>query len=238
MLKPVQSLVTVLGRLLLCTIFLMAAVGNKIPHFSATVKVMDSVGIPAPQFMLIGAIVFLILGSVSVIVGYRARIGATLLLVFLALATYYFHNFWAIADPQAQQEQMIQFMKNLSMLGGALLIALTGAAVALLPQLRGLRAIARGAVAFALSVPSGAWLMFLVARYPADPQQAAVAFPHLIYLDFGMVDGNVLPLDEFQAVRGFDGGSVEHAVRAAVQHQRSVGYVFAGFTGVSLTQTS
>ena len=35
-------------------------------------------------------------------------------------------------------------------------------------------------------------------------------------------------LDEFQAIAGFDGGSVEHALRAAVQHQRQVGYVFAG----------
>jgi len=38
----------------------------------------------------------------------------------------------------------------------------------------------------------------------------------------------VVALDEFQAIGGFDGGSVEHAMRAAVQHQREVGYVFAG----------
>ena len=38
----------------------------------------------------------------------------------------------------------------------------------------------------------------------------------------------VVALDEFQAIAGFDGGSVEHALRAAVQHQRVVGYVFAG----------
>jgi hypothetical protein len=38
----------------------------------------------------------------------------------------------------------------------------------------------------------------------------------------------VVALDEFQAINGFDGGSVEHAMRAAVQHQREVGYVFAG----------
>jgi hypothetical protein len=38
----------------------------------------------------------------------------------------------------------------------------------------------------------------------------------------------VVALDEFQAIGGFDGGSVEHALRAAVQHQRRVGYVFAG----------
>ncbi|MCM3879804.1 MAG: hypothetical protein ND807_06835 [Vicinamibacterales bacterium] len=37
-----------------------------------------------------------------------------------------------------------------------------------------------------------------------------------------------IALDEFQAIRGFNGGSVEHTIRAAVQHQRSVGYVFAG----------
>jgi uncharacterized protein len=38
----------------------------------------------------------------------------------------------------------------------------------------------------------------------------------------------VVALDEFQAINGFNGGSVEHALRAAVQHQRNVGYVFAG----------
>jgi hypothetical protein len=38
----------------------------------------------------------------------------------------------------------------------------------------------------------------------------------------------VVALDEFQAIAGFNGGSVEHAMRAAVQHQRDVGYVFAG----------
>jgi hypothetical protein len=38
----------------------------------------------------------------------------------------------------------------------------------------------------------------------------------------------IVALDEFQAIAGYNGGSVEHALRAAVQHQRSVGYVFAG----------
>ena len=38
----------------------------------------------------------------------------------------------------------------------------------------------------------------------------------------------VIALDEFQAIDAFNGGSVEHALRAAAQHQRRVGYVFAG----------
>jgi putative oxidoreductase len=57
-------------------------VSNKIPHFSEVAKIMESVGVPAPQFMLAGAIVFLLVGSLSVIVGYKARIGAVLLLTF------------------------------------------------------------------------------------------------------------------------------------------------------------
>jgi len=120
-----QGPLTVVGRLLLSTIFFMAAVGNDIPNYNAIVKIMESVGIPAPQLMLVGAIVFLIVGSVSVILGFKARIGATLLLVFLVLATYYFHPFWKL-EGAAQQEQMIQCMKNLSMAGAMLLIVANG----------------------------------------------------------------------------------------------------------------
>src|SRR5262245_20156792 len=116
MLQVFRGLLTVLGRVLLCTIFLLAAVGNKIPHFSEVAKVMESVGVPAPQLLLAGAIVFLVVGSLSVIAGFRARIGAALLLTFLVLASYFFHAFWKLEGP-AQQEQMIQFMKNLSMMG-------------------------------------------------------------------------------------------------------------------------
>lgn len=124
--ESIRGPVTVLGRVLLSTIFFMAAVGNKIPHFSNVAKDMEGVGIPMPQFMLVGAIVFLIAGSLSVIVGYRARVGAALLLVFLVLATYFFHNFWA-RQGHDQEEQMIQFMKNLSMMGAMLFIIANGA---------------------------------------------------------------------------------------------------------------
>ena len=123
--EAIRGPLTVLGRMLLSTIFLMSAVGNKIPHFSDVAKIMESVGVPAPQFMLAGAIVFLLVGSLSVIAGYQARIGAVLLLTFLVLASYYFHPFWKL-DGQAQQEQMIHFMKNLSMMGAMLFIVANG----------------------------------------------------------------------------------------------------------------
>ena len=125
MFESLRGPLTLLGRLLLATIFFMAAVGNKIPHFNDVAKIMESVGVPTPQFMLVGAIVFLLLGSLSVIAGYKARIGAVLLLTFLVLASYYFHPFWKL-EGQAQQEQMIHFMKNLSMMGAMLFIVANG----------------------------------------------------------------------------------------------------------------
>jgi putative oxidoreductase len=101
-------------------------VGNKIPNFQAVAGYMAKEGVPAPQVMLAGAIAFLIAGSLSVILGYKARIGAALLLAFLVLATYYFHDFWTVSDPQAQQEQMIQFLKNLGLMGAMLLVIANG----------------------------------------------------------------------------------------------------------------
>ena len=135
--RTIQGLVAVLGRVLLCTIFLMSAMGNKIPHFNDVAGLMGKVGIPQPRFMLVGAIVFLIAGSLSVILGFRPRIGAALLLIFLVLATYYFHNFWAQSDPKAQQEQMIQFMKNLGLMGAMLLIIANGTGPMSLDHRRG-----------------------------------------------------------------------------------------------------
>jgi len=121
-----QNSLTVLGRIMLTLIFFMSAVGNKIPNFSKVAGYMNSEGIPAPEFMLVGAIVFLIAGSLSIILGYRAQFGAILLLVFLILATYYFHDFWTFEDAAKSQEQTIQFMKNLGLMGAMLFIIANG----------------------------------------------------------------------------------------------------------------
>ena len=119
------NLSSLLGRLFIGTIFLMSAIGNKIPQFSAVVGYMESKGVPLPNLMLVGAIVFLLVGSLSVITGYKTRLGATLLLVFLILATYFFHNFWQL-EGEARQMEMIQFMKNLSMAGAMLFLIANG----------------------------------------------------------------------------------------------------------------
>ncbi len=75
----------------------------------------------------------------SIIVGYQARIGAALLLVFLVLATYFFHNFWAVpadslwvlsSNPDVKmpvaQVETINFLKNVGLMGAMLLVIANG----------------------------------------------------------------------------------------------------------------
>ncbi len=125
MTAALQALVSIFGRLCLVTIFLMSALGNKIPNFNGVAAYMGSAGVPQPQVLLAGAIAFLIIGGVTVLLGWKARLGAGLLAVFLVLATYYFHDFWNLPAAE-QQNEMIQFMKNLGLLGAMLLIMANG----------------------------------------------------------------------------------------------------------------
>lgn len=120
--KYINAALNLLGRFCLIVIFLLSAIGNKIPNFVSTAEYMASEGVPVPMLLLAGAIVFLIAGSLSILVGYKARIGATLLLIFLLLATYWFHDFWTVEDAGAQQVQMIAFMKNLALMGAMIMI--------------------------------------------------------------------------------------------------------------------
>ena len=120
-----QNAGSVIGRVMISGIFLASALGNKIPNFSQVTEKMSAVGVPAPSVMLAGAIAFLIAGGVSVALGYRTRLGAALLLVFLVLATYYFHDFWNFEGAERQM-QMIQFMKNASLTGTMLFLISNG----------------------------------------------------------------------------------------------------------------
>lgn len=116
--------VVLLGRVLYSAIFLMASFG----HFSPqAIAYAGAEGAPLASVTVPATGVLALAGGLSVLVGYRARIGAWLLVAFLAPVTVLMHDFWAVADAMAAQMQQAMFMKNLSMLGGALLIASFGA---------------------------------------------------------------------------------------------------------------
>lgn len=122
--SPIAGPVVLTGRLLFVLIFIMAGPN----HFaSQTIAYAASQGVPLASIAVPLSGVIAILGGLSILLGYHARIGAWLIALFLVAVTPMMHNFWTVADPMARQMQMIMFMKNVSMLGGALLISQFGA---------------------------------------------------------------------------------------------------------------
>jgi putative oxidoreductase len=122
--SPIAGPVVLLGRLLFALIFLMAGPN----HFSGqTIAYAASQGVPMASIAVPLSGVLSLLGGLSILLGYRVRIGAWLIALFLVGVTPMMHNFWTVTDPMMHQMQMVMFMKNVSMLGGALLISQLGA---------------------------------------------------------------------------------------------------------------
>jgi putative oxidoreductase len=112
------------GRLLIAFIFIFAGYG-KLTGFEGTVGYIASKGMPFPELAAVAAIVIELGGGLMLAAGWKARWAAGALVVFTAMTAFIFHTFWAAAPDQAQN-QMIHFMKNLSIIGGLLYVVVHG----------------------------------------------------------------------------------------------------------------
>jgi len=120
-----QHISTLAGRVLLSAIFLTSGVFH-ILHWGKSVTYMQTAGVPLPNLLLLLAVVCLLLGGLSVLIGIRARLGAVLLILFLIPTTLVFHSDWTAGSAEAG-DQMLHFMKNLGLLGGLLMVVAFGA---------------------------------------------------------------------------------------------------------------
>ncbi len=112
------------GRILLGLIFVVSGFG-KITGFDGTVAYIAAKGLPLPQLVAALAIVVELGGGLALVFGFHARWVGLLLAAFTVLAGIVFHNFWAAPEAQKMMQQ-IHFMKNLSIAGGMLVLAVFG----------------------------------------------------------------------------------------------------------------
>src|SRR5688572_29483612 len=111
------------GRIFFSLIFLMTVTF----HFkSDAVNYASSHNVPIPNVLVPLSGLIAIAGGLCIALGFRAKMGAWLLILFLVPVTFMMHAFWKETDPMQTQMQMTNFMKNLSLLGGALLITYFG----------------------------------------------------------------------------------------------------------------
>jgi putative oxidoreductase len=116
-----MDILLVIGRVLFALIF----INSGIAHLT---KLNDMTGyaqfkkVPAAKLAVIVTGLMLIIGGLYIVFGVYADLGALLLAIFLVPTAFMMHNFWTIQEPQAKQSEMINFFKNLSLAGAALII--------------------------------------------------------------------------------------------------------------------
>ena len=111
------------GRILFAFIFILAAPR----HFSPEgIRHAADLGVPIAGALVPLSGLLALAGGLSIALGYRAKLGAWLLVAFLVPVTFAMHAFWKAADPVAAHTQQGMFAKNLAMIGAALLIAKFG----------------------------------------------------------------------------------------------------------------
>lgn len=107
-----------LGRILYGGFFILAGI-NHFRHTSMMTGYAGSKGIPVPRVAVLGSGVLVLLGGLSIALGFRPTWGAISLTVFLVPTTVTMHNFWADTDPSARLNNWVNFEKNMALLGAA-----------------------------------------------------------------------------------------------------------------------
>lgn len=119
-----SNLALLIGRILLAAIFLWSGYG-KVMHFDYVLADMVKHGIPVANVALMLTIAVELIAAAMLVIGWRARIAALGLFVWMIPVTYLYHPYWTM--PAAEQYvQQIMFMKNLAIMGGLLMVMSCG----------------------------------------------------------------------------------------------------------------
>jgi len=119
----VSTIAFLIGRILTGGFFLMAGF-NHFRRLNMMAGYAKMKGTPAPTLAVGGTGVLLLLGGASLLLGFHPTIGVILLAIFLLPVSLMIHNFWAIQDPQAKMNEMVNFQKNVAIFGVLLMTLL------------------------------------------------------------------------------------------------------------------
>ncbi|HUD02259.1 MAG TPA: DoxX family protein [Rhabdochlamydiaceae bacterium] len=118
-----ENILILIARICIGSSFLWAGAA-KVFHWKSSAEYMRSKQMPTS--LLPAAVLLQIVGGLSVLLGFEARIGTLLLIVFVIPTAVKMHDFWNLQDPD-KETQKIMFMKDVMVLGGLLLLLATGA---------------------------------------------------------------------------------------------------------------
>ena len=121
-----MDVIILIGRILFGGFFLMSGI-NHFTKLEAMTGYAKYKKLPAAKLGVLLSGLMLVLGGIYIILGFYTDLGLLLIAIFLVLAAVIFHNFWAETDATAKQNEMLGFMKDIALAGGALILLKHGA---------------------------------------------------------------------------------------------------------------
>jgi putative oxidoreductase len=120
-----NDITTLAGRILIAVIFLISGF-FKVGGYAQLVGYATALHLPMPGVAIAAAAAVELACGLAILAGFKTRFVAWLLFLYLIPVTYVFHNFWAVQG-QEQQTQMVNFLKNVAIMGGLLVLSVNGA---------------------------------------------------------------------------------------------------------------
>ena len=115
-----RDFAALIARILLAVIFVISGYG-KIGGFDGIAAAIASKGVPLPQVAAAITILVELGGGILLVLGWKTRWVALIFFLWLIPTTVLFHDFWA-SPPDQYEAQHINFMKNLAIMGGMLMV--------------------------------------------------------------------------------------------------------------------
>ncbi|CAB4675315.1 MAG: DoxX family membrane protein [Actinobacteria bacterium] len=116
-----MDVIILIGRILFGGFFLMSGI-NHFAKLEAMTGYAKYKKLPAAKLGVLLSGLMLVLGGIYIILGFYTDLGLLLIAIFLVLAAVIFHNFWTETDATAKQNEMLAFMKDIALAGGALIL--------------------------------------------------------------------------------------------------------------------
>jgi putative oxidoreductase len=114
--------ILLLGRVLFVLFYLNSGIFFHLGKGSMAIGFATQMRFPVPLLAAWPSGLWLVLGSLSIVLGAWADVGALMLALFVVVAALWFHRFWTIEDPQQRQPQQQNFIRNATFLGACLII--------------------------------------------------------------------------------------------------------------------
>ena len=119
--NDIENTLFLVGRALV-GLFLIFMGMNHFGNLEAMTMTVAEVGLPAPMVAVIVSGILLVLAGLSILLGFQPPIGVLAAALFFVPVTLIMHDFWAIDDPAARQQELQTFLRNMGLFGALLLI--------------------------------------------------------------------------------------------------------------------